>query len=59
VSGTDRLANLVQWLALVGVACGIFSGSRMLGFRPAASLFAASLFVVLPAADASGDDRGE
>jgi Dolichyl-phosphate-mannose-protein mannosyltransferase len=48
VTGTDRFANLVQWLALVGLAVAIYSGARLIGFGRPAALFAASLFVVLP-----------
>jgi 4-amino-4-deoxy-L-arabinose transferase-like glycosyltransferase len=48
VAGTDRFAALVQWLSLVGVACCIHLGARLLRFSCAPALFAAGLFVVLP-----------
>ena len=48
VFGSDVAVELVQWAALVGLALAIFSGARLLRFGVAPSLFAASLFVVLP-----------
>ena len=48
MSGTDRWADSIQWLALVGIALAVFSGARMLRFDREASAFAACLFVLLP-----------
>ena len=48
MSGTDRLAALVQWSALVGLAAATCLGARVLGFSRPAALFAAALFVLLP-----------
>ena len=48
LSGTDRLAALVQWLALVGLAVATCLGARFLGFSRPAALFAGALFVLLP-----------
>jgi 4-amino-4-deoxy-L-arabinose transferase-like glycosyltransferase len=48
LGGGDRLANVVQWAALVGLAAAIAGMARVLGFNRAASLFAASLFVAMP-----------
>jgi hypothetical protein len=48
LSGTDRIASLVQWTALCGLAAAIFSGARMLGFTAGAAAFAAGLFVTMP-----------
>ena len=48
ISGTDRLAALVQWTALAGLCGAIFSTSRVTGFPVAASCFAAGLFAVMP-----------
>lgn len=48
VSGTDRLANLVQWTALGGLACLVYTGARVLGFARAGAAFAAALFALLP-----------
>jgi hypothetical protein len=45
---SDRLANVVQWLALVGTALAIFSGARLLRFSPPAAALAAALFAVMP-----------
>ncbi len=46
--GTDQLANLVQWTALLGLAAGIFSICRLIAFPMFASLFAAACFVAMP-----------
>jgi hypothetical protein len=46
--GTDQLASLVQWTALVGLGVAIFSICRLIGVPIAASMFAAECFVVLP-----------
>jgi hypothetical protein len=46
--GTDQLANVVQWTALIGIAGGIFSICRLIAFPIAASLFAAACFVAMP-----------
>ncbi|MEA2268110.1 MAG: hypothetical protein QOC64_720 [Solirubrobacteraceae bacterium] len=48
VTGTDRFAALVQWLALAGVASLVFMAARLLRFDRAPAVFAAALFVVLP-----------
>src|SRR3954464_13006528 len=40
VTGTDRFAGLVQWLALVGIACCVYLGARMLRFTRSAAVFA-------------------
>jgi hypothetical protein len=48
MSGTDRWAASVQWLALVGIALAVFSGARLLCFGREPSAFAACLFVLLP-----------
>jgi hypothetical protein len=48
LSGTDRFASLVQWIALLGLGTTVFSGARLLGFPAPASLFAAGLFVAMP-----------
>jgi hypothetical protein len=48
ITGTDRFAQVVQWLALVGIAAAVFGGARLLGFARPASIFAAALFVALP-----------
>ena len=48
MSGTDRLAALVQWSALVGLAAATCLGARFLGFGRPAALFAGALFVLLP-----------
>ena len=47
MSGTDRWAASVQWLALIGTAIAVFSGARLLRFDRA-SAFAACLFILLP-----------
>jgi hypothetical protein len=47
-SGSDRLANTVQWFALIGLAAAVAGMARNLRFSREASLFAAALFVVLP-----------
>jgi len=46
--GTDQLAGLVQWTALVGTAVAIFSICRLIAFPIAASVFAAACFVAMP-----------
>src|SRR4051812_26743086 len=48
VTGTDRFAAVVQWLALIGVCGCVLEGARLLGFDRAGALFAAALFAVLP-----------
>lgn len=48
VTGTDRFAALVQWLALGGLGAAIFVAARLLGARRPAALFAAALFAILP-----------
>jgi hypothetical protein len=48
MSGGDRLVAVVQWLSLVGVACCIYTGARLLRFGRGPAIFAAALFVVLP-----------
>jgi hypothetical protein len=48
ITGTDRFAALVQWACLVGIAACIYAAARLLRFTPAAALFAACLFVILP-----------
>ena len=48
VFGSDVAVELAQWAALVGLALAVFAAARMLGFARAPSVFAASLFVVLP-----------
>ncbi len=48
ISETDRWAQSVQWLALVGIALTVFSGARLLRFGSDESIFAACLFVLLP-----------
>ena len=48
VARTDRLAALVQWLSLAGVASCVYLGARLLRFGAAPALFAAALFAVLP-----------
>ncbi len=48
MSGGDRLAASVQWLALVGLWAATFVTARELRFDRPSALFAASLFVVLP-----------
>src|SRR6185503_12549563 len=46
--GTDQLANLVQWSALLGVGAAIFSVCRLLAFPIFASLFATACFIAMP-----------
>jgi hypothetical protein len=48
MSDGDRLVSVVQWLSLIGVACCIYTGARMLRFDRGPALFAAALFAVLP-----------
>lgn len=48
LAGTDRLTAVIQWLALLGLLAVVYSGARMLGFRPAPSLFAAAVFALMP-----------
>lgn len=48
MSGSDRLAASVQWIAAVGLGALTFLGARDLGFARPPAVFAASLFVVLP-----------
>jgi hypothetical protein len=48
MSGGDRLVAVVQWLSLLGVACCIYTGARLLRFGRGPALFAAALFAVLP-----------
>jgi hypothetical protein len=48
LSGSDRLTQLVQWLALLGVAGVIFAVARLLGFRARDALWAALLFALMP-----------
>ena len=50
LTGGDRLANLVQWLALVGCAVGASVIARGLGAGPRGQLFAAALCGSLPMA---------
>jgi Dolichyl-phosphate-mannose-protein mannosyltransferase len=44
----DHFAQLVQWLAGIGVGIGVFGMARLLGFTRSLSVFAACVFVVLP-----------
>jgi Dolichyl-phosphate-mannose-protein mannosyltransferase len=48
LTGTDRWVEVVQWLALTGIALTTYTGARLLRFSPSSSAFAAALFVVLP-----------
>jgi hypothetical protein len=48
MSGTDRLANLVQWGALCGLGVSLYATARSLGHPPDRAAFAGALFVVLP-----------
>ena len=48
MSGTDRLAPLVQWASLAGLAATIYLGACLVGFHRAAAIFAGALFVLLP-----------
>jgi Dolichyl-phosphate-mannose-protein mannosyltransferase len=48
VSGTDRFAQLVQWVSGIGCGLCVYLGARLLGFRRAHAIFAAGLFMVLP-----------
>jgi Dolichyl-phosphate-mannose-protein mannosyltransferase len=48
ITGTDRFVATVQWFALVGLACTVFLGARVIGFNRSCALFAAALFVTLP-----------
>ena len=48
ITGTDRFAQVVQWLALVGLATAIYGGARLLGFARPAAVFAAALFAAMP-----------
>jgi hypothetical protein len=48
LSDGDRFVALIQWLALVGCAAGVFSVARSLRFSHSAALLAAAVFVVLP-----------
>ena len=50
LSGGDRLANTVQWLALVGCIVGVSVIARNLGAGPRGQLFAAALCGSLPMA---------
>ena len=50
LTGGDRLANLVQWLALVGCVVGASVIARGLGAGPRGQLFAAALCGSLPMA---------
>jgi hypothetical protein len=49
VSGGDRLTQLVQWATLGATALTIFAIARLLGFRRPGALWAAAIFVLLPA----------
>ncbi|TMK40356.1 MAG: DUF2029 domain-containing protein [Actinobacteria bacterium] len=44
----DRLAQLVQWLSLLGLAATIFSVARLSGFGAANAAWASLLFVLMP-----------
>ena len=48
ITGGDALANLVQWISLVGLGAAIAAIARVLGFDRPAALFAAALFVAMP-----------
>ena len=46
--GTDTLANLVQWLALLGTGGAIYLAARALGFARPGSVLAALLYMAMP-----------
>ena len=46
--GTDRLAQIVQWVALLGLITAVFAGARALGFDRPAAVLAAALFASMP-----------
>jgi hypothetical protein len=48
MTGTDRFVATVQWLSLIGLACTVFLGARVIGFDRRGAVFAAALFVTLP-----------
>lgn len=48
MTGADRLVATVQWLSLIGLACTVFLGARILGFARDGALLAAALLVTLP-----------
>ena len=50
LTGSDRLANTVQWSALVGCIVGVSVIARILGAGPRGQLFAAALCGSLPMA---------
>jgi Dolichyl-phosphate-mannose-protein mannosyltransferase len=48
LSRSDRFAQLVQWLALVGLLAAIFSGSRLAEIARSHAAFLAGLFALYP-----------
>jgi hypothetical protein len=45
---SDSFAQLVQWLAMIGLLATIFAATRRLGFGRVAAAFAACLFALMP-----------
>jgi Dolichyl-phosphate-mannose-protein mannosyltransferase len=48
LSRSDRFAQLVQWLALIGLLAAIYSGSRLAGIARPQAAFVTGLFALYP-----------
>jgi hypothetical protein len=48
LTGRDVIAQLVQWVCLLGIGALVMSGARLLRFGLPASIFAAALFMTMP-----------